>query len=330
MNTPGNLLLYSVSGKREVSWPVFKRMFDMLAGMELVRYENAALSRNLVLRAFGTLGHWEILNERDGLRIAIAPSCLSRLPTSNSLAVLCGSRSAETIDRVRTVASKCNVTVEITSHPGPLSVLLPDRVLLRGPDDSHLYECAMSLGITLAVSPPAYALASESATMHQIEASLEWKQIPELNWSCADFDPEHNCFLRMKEGRSSFRLTRYLDPQKNLFRYYIWDSDMCAEIDVDWGRYLALHRSGFNVLYFDPGKHLLALPKSLPLPRLLARAVGLCSGSSPRTLTSSSDGGLTNFVIYELVPHCVADLAAAKLGQELFSTTFDIQRSIAC
>jgi hypothetical protein len=109
----------------------------------------------------------------------------------------------------------------------------------------------------------------------------------------------------------------------------MWDSDKCAEIDVDWGRYLALHRAGFNVLYFDSTKHLLATPKSLPLPRLLARSVALCSGSSPRPLTSSSDGRLTNFVVYDLVPRCLADLVAAKLEQELFSSTFDIQRSIA-
>jgi hypothetical protein len=328
MSTPGNLLLYAVSGKREVSWPVFKRIFDTLARRELVTYENAAFARSMVLRAFDSLGHWEVLNERDGLRIAIAPSCLSRLPSRTSLAVLCGSRSAETIDLVRIAAAKCNVTLEITSHPGQLSAFLPDRVVLRAPADFHLEECARRLGITLAVPPPAYALVSVSTTLRQIAASLEWKQVPELNWSCADFDPEHNCFLRVKEARVSFRLTRYLDPQKNVFRYYMWDSEKCAEIDVDWGRYLALHKSGFNVLYFDATKHLFALPKSLPLPRLLARGVALCCGSSACPLTSSSEGGLTNFAVYELVPHSVAELTATKLGQELLSTTFNIQRSI--
>jgi hypothetical protein len=245
------------------------------------------------------------------------------------MAVLCGSRSPDTIDLVRTAASKCNVTVKTGPHSGDLSTLLPERVILHGLVNSNLDECASSLGIPLAATPPAYALASLSATLPEIAASLEWKTVPELNWPFADFDPEHNGFTRVKEGRPSFRLTRYLDPIKNVFRYYMWDSDKCAEIDLDWGRYLALHRSDFNVLYFDPTKHLLATPKSLPLPRLLARSLALCSGSSPRPLTSSSDGPLTNFVVYELVPRCLADLIAAKLEQELFSSTFDIQRSIA-
>lgn len=329
MSSPGNLLLYSVSGKREISWPVFKRIFDVLAGSELVKYENASIARNLVLRAFDSLGHWDFVSECDDLRVAIAPSCFSRLPTDASLAVLCGSRSPETLETVQIAASKYNISVEITAHPGLLSVLLPDRILLRAPDDSLLEECATSLGIRLAAPPPAYALAQVSTALKQIEASLEWKQIPELNWSCADFEPEHNRFLRVSAARAPFRLTRYLHPQKNTFRYYMWDSDKCAEIDANWGRYYALNRSGFNVLYFDASKHLLALPRSLPLPRLLARAVALCSGLCPRLLTSSPGGEATNFAVYELVPHCVVDLVAAKLGQGLQSTRFEIQRSIA-
>lgn len=329
MSTSGDLLLYVVSAKREISWPVFKRVLDTLAARELARYENAVVARNVILRAFDSLGHCQVLSDDDGLRIAVAPSSMVRLPTSANIAVLCGSRSPETIDLVRNAASKCNVAVEVSLHLGDLSALLPERVILRAPVNSNLDECASILGIALAATPPAYALASLSTTLHQIAASLEWKTVPELNWSSADFDPEHNCFTRVKEGRASFRLTRYLDPVRNLFRYYMWDSDKCAEIDLDWGRYLALHRSGFNVLYFDSTKHLLATPKSLPLPRLLARSVALCSGSSPRPLTNSSDGRSTNFVVYELVPRCLADLVAAKLEQELFSSTFDIQRSTA-
>src|SRR5207245_6057329 len=110
-------------------------------------------------------------------------------------------------------------------HPGDLSALAPERVILRAPVNSNLDECASSLGIALAATLPAYALASVSATLQQIAASLEWKTVPELNWSSADFNPEHNCFTRVKEGRASFRLTRYLDPVKNVFRYYMWDSD---------------------------------------------------------------------------------------------------------
>lgn len=329
MSTSGDLLLYVISAKRGISWPVFKRVLDTLAARELARYENAAVARNVIVRAFDSLGHCQLLSDSSGLRIAIAPSSLVRLPTSANIAVLCGSRSPETIDLVRTAASKFDVIVEVSLHPGDLSALLPERVTLRAPVNSNLDECANYLGITLAATPSAYALASVSATLHQIAASLEWKTVPELNWPFADFDPEHNNFTSVKEGRASFRLTRYLDPVKNVFRYYVWDSDGCAEIDLDWGRYLALHKSGFNVLYFDSTKHLLAMPKSLPLPRLLARSVALCSGSSPRPLTNSSDGHLTNFVVYELVPRCLADLIATKLEQELFSSTFDIQRSIA-
>jgi hypothetical protein len=329
MTTSGDMLLYVLSSKRELSWPVFKRVFDTLAARELAKYDNAAVARNIVLRAFDSLGHCDVISDSDGLRIAIAPSSLVRLPTSVSIAVLCGSRSPETIDVVRTAAARFQVVVETLAHPGDLSPLLPQRVILRAQAGSSLSDFAKSLGITVAATPPAHELVCMSATLVQIAESLEWKTAPELQWSSADFDPEHNRFTRQQNGRLPFRLTRYLDPVKNIFRYYIWNSDQCAAIDPDWGRYLALQKSGFSVLYFDSTQHLLTMPKSLPLPRLLARAVTLCSGSSPRTLMRPSGREATAFAVYELVPNSIAQLVAAKMGQDLSYSTFAVQRSIA-
>lgn len=329
MTTSGDMLLYVLSSKREISWPVFKRVFDTLAARELVKYDNAGVARNIVLRAFASLGHCEVVSDSDGLRIVIAPSSLVRLPTSASIAVLCGSRSPETIDVVRTAAAKFQVAVETMAHPGDLSPLLPQRVVLRAQAGSSLSDFAMSLGIAVAVTPPAHALVCMSATLDHIAASLEWRTAPELQWPSADFDPEHNRFTRPRDGRLPFRLTRYLDPVKNIFRYYMWNSEECAAIDPDWGRYLALQKSGFGVLYFDSTKHFLTMPKSLPLPRLLARAVVLCSGSSPRTLMRSSGREATDFAVYELVPSSIAEMVAAKVGQDLSYSTFAVQGSIA-
>lgn len=329
MNTSGDLLLYVLSSKREISWPVFKRVFDSLAARELLKYENAPVARNIILRAFDSLGHCEVVGDSEGLRIVISPSALVRLPTSASIAVLCGSRSPETIDVVRIAAAKFQLTVEAMAHPGELSPLLPQRVVLHARTDSSLSDFAESLRIAFTSIPPAHALACMSVTLNQISAALEWKKAPELRWPSADFDPEHNCFTRSQDGRRTFRLTRYLDPVKNIFRYYIWNSDECAAIDADWGRYLALQKADFNVLYFDSTTHLLAMPKALPLPRLLARAVVLCSGSSPRTLLKSAGREPTDFAVYELVPSSIAELVAAKLGQDLSSSQFALHRSIA-
>jgi hypothetical protein len=329
MITSGDLLLYVLSSKREVSWPVFKRAFDTLAASALMKYDSAAVARNIISRALDSLGHCEMVTDSDGLRIVVAPSSLVRLPTSVSMAVLSGSRSPETIAVVQKAAASFQVEVETMAHQGDLSPLLPQRVVLRAPDDSSLSDFAESLGITFAATPPAHALAYMCATLDQIAASLEWKTAPELHWSSADFDPERNRFAPPQDGRLPFRLTRYLDPIRNIFRYYMWNSDECATIDPDWGRYLALHKSGFNVLYFDSTKHLFAMPKSLPLPRLLARAVVLCSGASPRTLMKSSGRESTDFAIYELVPSSIAESVAAKLGQYLSSSTFAVHGSIA-
>src|SRR5204863_5404064 len=143
--------------------------------------------------------------------------------------------------------------------------------------DSAMHDLANTLGIPFTSTPAGYNLACMSGTLAEIEGSLQWKKVPELDWSPADFDPEYNRFVPKHTDRRRVRLTRYLNPITNVFRYYMWNDEMCAPIDSDWGRYLAMQKSGFPVLYFDDARHLLAIPKTLPLPRLLARAVGLCS-----------------------------------------------------
>lgn len=325
----GDLLLYVISTKREMSWPAFKRLFDSVAAREIVSYDNASIARSILLRHLDGLGHCELLSDTDELRIVATPTSLVRLPTAKCLAVLSGSRSPDSLEILRKVGGNREVSIESTPHFGDLAPLLPEKVLLSAPTDTVMDNLAKILGIPFTSTPAGYNLACMSGTLAEIESSLQWKSVPELDWSPADFDPEYNCFVPKGTDRRRVRLTRYLNPITNVFRYYMWNDEMCAPIDSYWGRYLAMQKSGYPVFYFDDERHLLALPKTLPLPRLVARAVTLCSGSAPRILRSKSKNRNLDLAIYELVPRQIAELIAGKLGQALFVSHLDVRSKVA-
>jgi hypothetical protein len=308
--TSGDLLLYVMSAKRDMSWAVFKRTFDILAAKEVAAYESAAIARSVVLKSLDGLGHCEVLNHDGDLRVVAAPSVLVRLPLKKNVAVLAGARSPESLETVSRVASEFGIRVESTAQYGELSQLVPKRVSVSADGESSLAECATKLSVPYSEVPAAWTIAQMSATLNDIVENLNWAEAPELNWPRTDFDPEYNSFKEAGDSRASFRVTRYLDPTRNIFRYYVWDGVLCAPIDADWGRY---HRV-----------NLLAIPRTVPLPRLLARSVSLCSGSMAHPLQSRLGKRHLDFVVYELVPQVVAEVVAAKVGQELIDCHLNI------
>lgn len=322
--TSGDLLLYVITAKREVSWAIFKRVFDALAARETAEYGNAEFARSLVLKSLDSLGHCEVQTDNDGLKVVATPSGLVRLPTAKSAAVLSGARSPDSLDSLTRAATTFGITVENARQSGELSELIPQRITMFGSTDTSLADCANALGLPFSQIPAAWSLAQFGGGLQEVIQALKWEQSPELNWPRADFDPEYNCFKPTADSRSTFRLTRYLDPVRNIFRYYVWDGDLCSRIDADWGRYFALQRAGFGVLYFDHKLNLFAVPRTVPLPRLLARSVALCSGSVAHPLRSRLGKRNLDFVVYELVPGAVAEIVAKKAGQDLIDCHLEI------
>ena len=103
--TSGDLLLYVISAKRDMSWAVFKRTFDILASKEVAEYESAAIARSVVLKSLDGLGHCEVLSHDGNLRVVAAPSVLVRLPLKNK----CGSPCRREVSRLaRNSFSRCD------------------------------------------------------------------------------------------------------------------------------------------------------------------------------------------------------------------------------
>lgn len=322
--TSGDQLLYVITAKREMSWTVFKRVFDTLAARETAKYDNAEFARSVVLKSLDSLGHCEVQSDNDGLRVVATPSVLVRLTTAKSAAVLSGARSPESLEIMTRVATKLGMSIESTRQVGELFELIPQKITIVGSTDTSIIDFANAIGLPFSQIPTAWSLAKFSADLQEVVHALKWDKSPELNWTRADFDPEYNCFKPAAESRPPFRLTRYLDPVRNIFRYYVWDGDLCSRIDADWGRYFALQTAGFGVLYFDHRLNLFAVPRTVPLPRLLARSVALCSGSIAHPLRNRLGKRNLDFVVYELVPGAVAEIVAKKTGQDLIDCHLEI------
>ncbi len=129
-------------------------------------------------------------------------------------------------------------------------------------------------------------------------------------------------YTRNEQPNLPVRLSRYVDPVRNINLHLLWKGDECTEVDGDWGRYAALRDMGVNVVTYDSQQFALAVPSTIPLPRLIARGLTLCAGFLPQTVNSSEACRLSisnprAISIYTEVPPTIGELAAAKLGQVL-------------
>jgi hypothetical protein len=311
------MLLHVLSAKRELSWNAFRRAFDVLTMRETLDIPNASFARSLLLRRFESLAHAELVHSDHARRVVVSPSTLARLPSEEPTGILCGCRSVETLDQVTAVAADCGVSVSVGAHPGDDAALLPSVITLRAPQSSALETCAKTLRIEYQGTPAAWNLGQLSAGIEQVRARLQFENASELNWTLSDFDVSRCHFRRRSGGRPRSCLTRYANPKTGAFRYCLWNGNVSAWVDPDWGRFLALGDARAEVLLFDPSAHVLALPETVPLPRLLARALTLCSGYIAAANAGLYYGGHTRANLFSDVPKTLAELVAAKLGQTL-------------
>jgi hypothetical protein len=94
-------------------------------------------------------------------------------------------------------------------------------------------------------------------------------------------------------------------------------------VDPDWGRFAILSKAGRNVIHYERVAAILALPAAIPLPKLLARTLCLCSGLVPRIISGSAvTGSAVNVPLFRLylnVPPEFAQIVAGKLDQMLIT-----------
>lgn len=328
MSEQSDFLLYAISTWREISWPAFKRTFDALY-MRSRKNETATSvsllhDRRRTLQALDALGHCEVEFSESGGRIYVAPPLLARLPICGlPQAVLCGARSPQTANRLLETCKTFGkgIMVKIAVQENNLAYA-PRRIIVEAESVEIFSSLAEKLHIGFSEAPPAWSLLHFSGSLQEYLDSRAWRTEQELNWLRRDFDPANLQFHEPPINSSDFRLSSYSEPVRvGLMKHYLWRDGVKAEVNRNWGRYAVLLWHHQNVLAYDAHRMIFVVPTNAPLPRLLARALALCSGYAPSfveksqlAVTSSEQYG---FDIFDGVPSDIAEIVAAKLGQKL-------------
>ena len=321
----GDILLFALSAWRQTSWRQFKQCFDELqresagtAGYGPT--ETATSHRWRALRELSALGHIDLELEPGGIQVHIAPPMLAALPGLGSpKAVLCGARSPNFMEELRAESRSAGVEALVESQ-SIASLYAPTRVELRSEDAAWIKSVADNVGARYVEMTPARLLAHVSISLPEYRQKLSWSSDRELNWHCEDFDTERLQFRAPSETRPERRLSRYRDPRTTMWHYRLWQSNQSTEVDLDWGRYAILAATAQRVLQYSPENRNALVPLGAPLPTLLARAFGLCSGRCPTLAEEVQSDPRGRYLRFNSVPPSVFNNVAAKLDQAIRHT----------
>jgi hypothetical protein len=316
MSTPGDDLLAVVSARQQLSWRSFREAFDALYSRFRTDADDpVAYVRRRSLRVLSELGHVDLLPYGAPTAICVAPSVLARLPQRGvPVAVLCGSRGAETMDALRNACSPFGRDARVTCFEQPCTgAYTPAAIFVEALDEDVLERVARRVGTHVAAYPPSWRILTYSASLPDYEAQLRWSSDPDPAWPRKDFNEEILAFTFQRVERPN-RLSSFQDPLTHRQIHRIRRGNLTANVDRGWGRWLYLRDLGVRNLRFDDLMHTLAIPATVPLPGLLGRAIALFSGLAPLR-TRDLDRADIQLDKYRTVSREAAELLGIKLGQ---------------
>lgn len=320
-------LLYVLSAARTCTWSAFKRAFVNLALRDFDRRlgHDGALSmgRLRTVNTLQALGHCDIDWSDNPARLSVGRPMLTRLPVRGlPQAALSGARFEDTIERLRTESKRrgLGISVGVDVHPAA-PPLVPCRVALEADTDEHLRSLAEATGFGYSPTPPSWTILHFAGSIAEYMQTCSWEQVRELGWERKTFDRGRLFFVPGDLKLAGSELKSYSDPVRGTSVHRLWDGDQSANVDRDWGRYEILRRHARSVLVYDVRHCRLAVPSTVPLPKLLARAAGLCSGYAPGRIFGANlpldCGPSLVFDVYRGVPQGTAERIAEKVGQSM-------------
>jgi len=315
--TIGDCLLYAISARGHMPWPAVKRAFDCLyeplndAGDPgPLRYR-----RGETIRTLENLAHVEFDNRSQQMRIAATPPTIAILPGRGlPKGVLTGARSQAQIERLSATARRTTVLFDVqkqTWNPH----LYPSRISLAADNLDELMAFALDQGLQCTATPAAWSIVNVAGSLDDYMRTLLPAHQSSLNWEREDFDPQTLSFDHIRRQDNTL-LSRYTHPTRRYRLHVLYQEGTGSLVDAEWGRFAALRAIERNVLAYDSLTFQFVVPVAVPLPKLLARALCLCSGfvpSGPNEVIPANPG----LRVYHRVPLSLAQAIADKLAQHL-------------
>lgn len=326
-NEKGNILLSFLTSKGSISAQEFYAAFDFIYSKYFdgkLNGENINYSKikKASLNYFDYLGYLDYEYSRNS--VVINPPQFVFLPaTKGRKVLLIGGRNTSLVNAIIDAARQYDLLVEITPQlESNEAMLLPDAITIRSFGNAsqaygerRLIEFSNELDIKF--NPTEFvqvSLQQFCSDVREYEAYLLKNReatVTYLDWARYIFDPD---VIRLQKSYSedfdkSFALLEYrLRPWE--FHHRLWIKEKCYIVEKNWAQYMALKNYNKQVILKGNGK--VGIPLSLPLPRLLAESILLCSGIAPAIKYIEGVG----YRVYENIPSIFIDNLFYKLGQQ--------------
>lgn len=235
----------------------------------------------------------------------VVPPTLAVSPkTQGWLGVLCGARSPRLLSRLHGVAS----AIELETIPIPVC---PDQIRMIVGDYRELGAIAHRAGLNFQIRAPMAILLSHPA-VDDFALRSRFELPLGTDWSVHRFSSFNLSWIpatREDAANSSGELFRFIYQYRRHFFYCVRGE--AFRIPNQVGKYIALRRHRRWVFRYNSHKHELWLPAICRPPKLVERALILCSGVPP---IFDSD---TKTLCYLDIPQTVAHLTSELLRQEV-------------
>ena len=330
-----DLLLQTVSTFGRMSIENFDSAFNIvykLAGMPGGEVDLHNVKRQTI-RFLDSLGHCEF--DFDRREVFACPPTLISIPTCGlPKAILTGARIPSTVQKIKDFirTNRNSISYKIELH-GVSHLLLPSAIYIEAID----YECLKKVAQAAQISydfaiPAAWSLVNFSEGIDKIRKEIRYEDKGDLDWQKRTFFTDTLTFSRSHNADKLQELVSYINPVSQQRLHWIWNGNMAAEVDRDWGRYIVLSEKRMNVILYDERRYKLVVPSTVPLPRFLARAATMCTGLAPlpTKIGAKSIGGIPAehpIDIYAAIPPAIAKMISKKLSQELIPYNVVLDRN---
>jgi len=329
-------LLYALTARGKMSISGFDSAFNALYGQVTTNHPaevNFHELRRQTIRFLDGLGHCEFDFEKRF--VYVCEPTLVLLPNSGlPRAILAGARTPALISKLKTFSRNHKESVDLSMFSqDSRHFLLPAAVCMEAINNIMLEEAASFAGLWHQLdAPAAHLLLNFSCDIRTMKGNMSLDHRAAPNWPKRTFAISNLSFLKYFTPENELKLVEYTSPIDQQRLHWLWDGDKAAEIDRDWGRFLILWCQNINIVLYDSKKFLLGIPATVPLPRLIARAVTLCTGLAPVQAVLSgkpfSDIPESCFLdVYQAVFPSIAEIVSEKLGQRFISSNLEIDVS---
>jgi hypothetical protein len=315
----GDQLLYAISARGAMSWVSVRHAFDCLhEGQSDVHDEEAwRYRRRDAVTVLENLAHVEFDTRRQRMIVVATPPAIAVLPGLGlPRGVLVGARSPSGIERLALAAKHTGIGWSVRSQHRDKN-FSPACISLVAETIGDRMVFARAERLDCAEIPAAWSILYSAGSMDEYLGTLATEDLNSLNWEREDFDPTA-LFFRKSPRNDTVMLSRYTHPARRTRLCVLRQAGVTARVDPDWGRYAVMRALARNVLAYDAEAFALAIPITMPLPKLLARSLCLCSGLLPLEVAGIHwPGSTVKARVYRRVPLSMAELIAKKLQQQL-------------